>query len=328
MKVLFVHRRPSLASARVRVIALAPHLRALGVECETVEHPDAAFELGRILARADADAVVLQKKTPNLLEGLAWRSCRVPLVFDFDDAVLFRVRPKQGTWESPTRRARFERALARATAFACGNEYLASFCQPSGKPVLLAPSTVPTDVPQARGPAPGAPLRLGWIGAPHNLHELEALGPTLRVLAREIDLVLTVVSAESLELDGVRVEHVPWKLETQEEEIARFDVGLMPLVDSPWTRGKCGYKLLQYMAAGVPAIASPVGANRDIVTHEDNGLLAESPADFGRAIRRLWEAPELGRRVGLAGRATVASRFARPVVARAWAEFLSRLATS
>lgn len=332
MKVLFVHREPSLASARVRVLNLVPFLEARGIRCETAPFPVGRFrgtQLRALLAGSDADVVVLQKKLPSWLDGLAWRACPVPIVFDYDDAILFRQTPREpGGFESATRRRRFQRALRLADGFACGNEYLASFCRAGAKPVLLAPSAVPLDVPQVDPARSSVPPRVGWLGAPHNLGELRSLEPALRDLGGRRDFTLVVISQAGLQMEGVRVEHVEWSLASQERDVASLDVGLMPLVDSPWTRGKCAYKLLQYMAAGVPAVASSVGMNADVIEHGDNGLLADSHADWSRALDELLGDPELARRLGDAGRRSVEDRFGYETLARSWKAFLEDLANA
>ncbi len=324
-RVLFVHRGADLASARVRVLQLLPHLSALGVEGTAVPFPRSPSSLAKLLATRDVDVVVLQKKAPTAVEALAWRACRVPIVFDFDDALPFRQSPRGGSHDSPTRRRRFARALSLANAFACGNEYLASLCRPRGRPVAVVPSAVPLEVPRAEPLAGEGPVRIGWLGAPHNFAELRSLEPALRDLAQRRDFVLVVVSEEPFEMPGVPVEHVPWQLASQEEEIARLDVGVMPLVDSPWTRGKCAYKLLQYMAAGVPAVASPVGMNTEVVRHGENGFLAESPSQWVRALDELASDPALARRLGDAGRRTVEADFGYDRVAGLWKGLLAEV---
>jgi glycosyltransferase involved in cell wall biosynthesis len=327
MKILFVQREPSLASARVRVQGLVPHLQELGVDCTTAVHPGGPAGLRTLFAaNADVDAVVIQKKLPSLVDGWAWRTCQAPLVFDYDDAIPFRQEPRAGRYESATRRRRFDRACALADGFTCGNDYLASLCAPSGKPVLVAPSPVPLDVPQVSSTSRSGPSRVGWIGAPGNLESLRATAPALRELSRRRELVLVVISQTSLEMDGVEVQHVPWTLDSQESAIAGLDVGIMPLEDSPWSRGKCAYKLLQYMAAGLPTVASPVGMNAQVVTHGENGLLARSPTDWVDALDALLSDPVLYGRLGAAGRETVERGFSYPVQARRWKEFLGRVA--
>jgi glycosyltransferase involved in cell wall biosynthesis len=332
MRVLFVQREPSLASARIRIQGLAPYLQELGASCTAAVHPSGPAALRALFsAHRDADVVVLQKKLPTLVDGWAWRTCRAPLVFDYDDAIPFRQEPRGGSYESVTRRRRFDRACALADAFTCGNDYLASLCNAPGKPLLVAPSPVPLDVPRVSSADRPGPSRVGWIGAPGNLDSLRAIAPALREISRRRDLVLVVISETGFdetasEMEGVLVEHVPWALASQERAIADLDVGIMPLDDSPWSRGKCAYKLLQYMAAGLPTVASPVGMNAQVVTHEENGLLAASRDDWVAALEALLSDPTLRARLGMAGRETVERRFSYPHQARRWYDFLEQVA--
>ena len=328
MKVLFVHREPSLASTRVRVLALVPHLQARGLECATARHPGNVLALTGLLSRAAgrADVVVLQKKLPSAGAGLAWRRCAPPLVFDFDDAIWLRQVPRAGSHFSRTRAARFARACRLADAFTCGNEHLAARCGAGGKPLLVAPSPVPLDVSRAVPGSHGGPLRIGWIGSPGNLPELAALAPALRDLATRRRFVLVVISERSLDLAGIDVEHVPWTLASQERALAALDVGLMPLADTPWSRGKCAYKLLQYMAAGLPVVSSPVGMNTRVVRDGENGFLAKDAGEWSRALERLEGDPSLRARLGQAGRRRVEAEFGYAAQAARWQAFLEQVA--
>ena len=326
MKILFIHREPALASARVRILGLVPHLEMLGVRCETHEHPVSALGLRALLSsRHGADVVVLQKKLPSFADAIAWRASSVPIVFDYDDAILFRQQPRGGSYHSATRERRFARACRLADAFVCGNEYLAGFCRPHGKPVLVAPSPVPLDVPRGIPGRFGDPVRIGWIGSPRNLDALETLASPLRELARRRRIVLVVVSEASFELEGVPTEHVPWELAYQEQVLANLDVGVMPLEDSPWARGKCAYKLLQYMAAELPVVASPVGMNSELVDDGRNGLLAATSDEWGSAVDRLLTDAELAGKLARAGRETVEAGFGYPAQAARWRDFLAGL---
>ena len=137
--------------------------------------------------------------------------------------------------------------------------------------------------------------------------------------------MLVVISEESPDLPGVSIEHIPWSLATQERDLASLDVGVMPLADSPWSRGKCAYKLLQYMAAALPVVASPVGMNTQVLVDGENGLAAASEDQWVEALTRLVCDPALSERLGAAGRRT-AERYGYPATAARWDPFLRRLA--
>ena len=144
---------------------------------------------------------------------------------------------------------------------------------------------------------------------------LEQLRPALRELAAQISFRVILIGAAPGSLPGLPVEHVVWSPETEAAELARCDVGLMPLPDLPWERGKCGYKLIQYMASALPVVASPVGANREIVVPGETGFLAETDADWIASLSRLAQDPELRRRMGAAGRRRVTEHYSLEVAA-------------
>jgi glycosyltransferase involved in cell wall biosynthesis len=188
-----------------------------------------------------------------------------------------------------------------------GNDFIAERARQAGaRRIEIVPSVIDLDryPPPPAAPGERRPLVAGWIGIPLNAHYLHAIAPALRQVADRVRLHI-VGGAPPAALAGLPVESFPW---TEDSEIARiggFDIGIMPLDDTPWERGKCAYKLLQVMAAGLPVIASPVGANRTVVQHEVNGLLAETPQQWAAALDRLAGDPALRFRMGQAARRTV-----------------------
>ena len=191
----------------------------------------------------------------------------------------------------------------------------------------ILPSAVPSDVPQ-HSPAGGGPLRVGWIGRASNLRYLAPLARALRRVAERTPLELVIVSDAALELHGVETRFVPWSLAREAREVAAFDVGVMPLaLAGPWSRGKCAYKLLQYMAAGVPAVASRVGMNETVIRHGENGWLASDEDDWVEALSSLASDPEAAARMGRAGRATVEASYSIEAVAAQLARFLDTLSS-
>lgn len=329
MNVLILALDPALASSRLRALGLAPELRALGVEAEVEPYPRGFGAHLRLARRmAGRDAVVVQKRLPSPFEARAWRAAGVPVVFDFDDALPFRQRPKRGSYDSAQRRRRFARALDSAAAVAAGSASLAALVERPGKPLAILPTPVPLDVPQrdhARASGPLRPLQIGWIGGSGNLGELDPLAPALRALAAARPLEVVVISDAPWAAAGVPARHVPWSAGGQAQALAELDVGLMPLSDNPWNRGKCAYKVLQYMAAGVPAVASPVGMNAELVRHGENGLLAADLDAWRAALEALAADPALRARLGAAGRATVAGGYSPSALAARWKVFLERV---
>ncbi len=329
MRLLLVYQDSRLASSRIRIQQMAPHLEALGARTEVVQYPGSLADKRALLQRAArADVTILQRKLFPYFDSFLWRMMPRPVVFDFDDAIMFRDHLVRGSYVSRTRRRRFRRIVGLCGAFICGNDYLASFVAGTGKPVLVAASPVPIDVPRRARNRGAGPPRIGWIGSRGNLDALASVRGPLERLARKHDFVLTVIADAAPRLDGCRIEHIPWRLDSQAAELARLDVGIMPLVDSPWTRGKCAYKLLQYMAAAVPSVASAVGMNASLIVHEENGLLATTDDEWVTALGRLLADTELRAELGAAGRRTVENGYSYQIVSRRWMEFLEQVVSA
>ncbi len=286
---------------------------------------------GRFLARLvelraarGAHLVVVEHQLfpylPDLGERLLRRSA-TPWILEFDDAIYL----------TRFHRAKIARLCRLADRVVVGNRFLAEFAARHNAAVAVVPTTVDLarfTPRRPRAPAAGAPLVVGWIGLPYNFPALALLEAPLRELAVEVPLVLRVVSAGRPRLAGVPLEAVAWSLQGEAEQIARFDVGVMPLPDDEWSRGKCGLKILQCFAAGVPVVASPVGVNAELIEHGRNGLLASSAADWQRHLRALARDPELRARLGQEGRRTVEAGYSAsawaPRIAGLWQEVARR----
>ncbi|HYG25777.1 MAG TPA: glycosyltransferase family 4 protein, partial [Caulobacteraceae bacterium] len=157
-------------------------------------------------------------------------------------------------------------------------------------------------------PMPGR-VTVGWIGSPATAHYLAPLEPVLSELAEETGLRAVAIGATV----GSLFEVVPWSEDGEVEALADLDIGVMPLADSPWERGKCGYKLIQYMAMGLPVVASPVGVNTTIVRHGENGFLAANDDEWRTHLRALASDPQLRETMGRAGRRMVEETYSLQV---------------
>jgi glycosyltransferase involved in cell wall biosynthesis len=194
-----------------------------------------------------------------------------------------------------------------------GNDTLAEYARRHAPAVSVVPTTIDTDlyVPRPAKRDPG--LVIGWMGSYSTGPYLERLRTVLPRLARRFRFRFLAVGARGFEVDGVDIEVRPWRAETELQDLGQLDIGVMPLPDAPWERGKCGLKALQYMALGVPAVVSPVGVNRSIIAHGQNGLLADTEEDWERELGRLLADVSLRRQLGQAGRLTVEHDFSARV---------------
>ena len=250
--------------------------------------------------------------SPRFEVLLLWRKMtQSKLIFDFDDAV-FLSYPR-GT-----------RALCQAADFVfVANEFLAEYARRFSKKVFVLPTSIDLDVyrrPKVATSKPSVPV-IGWIGTPSNFGYLRLLTRPLLRLRRSHDFVLTLITDQSqrhrLDLpEDLPLRIVPWTLDDFVENLTTFDVGVCPLPDEPWTRGKSGYKVLEYMALEIPPVASPVGRIADLITPGVDGVLAGTEEEWHAHLRELLENPKLRVEMGRAARKTVEARFSMDAVAR------------
>lgn len=243
-----------------------------------------------------------------------------PYVVDFDDAWFHHYDRNRWALVRRLLGDKLDRVMRRAALVTVGNRYLADRADLAGaRAIEIVPTVVDlarypvTDpsagAPPSEGTPSEKPVVIGWIGSPMTDHYLGLIAEPLRRLAAERAPRLCLIGASQGVLADLAPEHHVWREDTETQRIADFDIGIMPLADTPWERGKCGYKLIQYMACGKPVVASPVGVNRSIVEHGVNGFLADTPEEWAAALNRLAADPDLRRRLGAAGRAKVEVRY-------------------
>ncbi|MFY9607522.1 MAG: glycosyltransferase family 4 protein [Blastocatellia bacterium] len=279
------------------------------------------------------DAVLVHRAAclagPALLERAIALS-RKPVIFDFDDAIYLlhttSANEPFGWLKFPGKTASICRASAHVVV---GNSTLAEYARRYNRQVTIIPSSVDTEhyCPRPKQPSSGLVV-VGWMGSSTSQTHLEAFAPVLRDLCARRRIVLRVVSDREPELPGVRLEWRRWSAETEVSELAGFDIGIMPMPDDQWARGKCSMKALLYMSMGVPAICSPVGANREVIDHGGNGLLATTSQEWVASLDRLLANPTERERLGLAGRETVEQRFSMAHCAASFARVVEQAVES
>jgi glycosyltransferase involved in cell wall biosynthesis len=238
----------------------------------------------------------------------------IPFVFDFDDSVWVRYVSPANPLFSRLRFPGKTAALCRqARHVLAGNAFLAAYARRFNDRVTLVPTTIDTDRYRPPARRAGEVPVIGWTGSYSTARYLEPLAPVLQRLRRRHRFRLVVVGAPPPRIDGVEVETRPWRSESEVLDLSDFEIGVMPLSDTEWERGKCGLKALQYMALGLPAVVSPVGVNREIVRDGENGLLAATAQDWEASLERLLTDPGLRRRLGDAGRRTVETEYSARV---------------
>lgn len=262
---------------------------------------------------ADFDAAYVFREAallgPAIAERLLARS-GVPYVYDFDDAVWVRYVSPANSYLSYLRFPGKTATLCRlARHVLAGNAFLRDYALQYNPAVTVVPTTIETATYRPLPVrAPHRPV-IGWTGSYSTEQYLALVRPALERLRARYDFKLVVVGGGTFTAQGVEVEHRPWRSATEVADLADFDIGIMPLPDAQWERGKCGLKALQYMALGVPVVVSPVGCNTEIVEHGRNGFLAATSGQWQELLGRLLEDATLRLALGEAGRKTVEASY-------------------
>lgn len=319
------------ASSRLRTLQYLPALRDAGLQVDLAPLLEDSYVTGLysgsistlgvtraylrhlqcLIFRRHYDVLWVEKELfpwlPAAIE-LALIPSRTALVVDYDDAVFHRYDEHRSGTVRKALGHKIDAVMRRANLVTAGNDYLAQRALDAG---CKRVEWLPTVIDLKRYPAQTATVRkagpvvVGWIGSPSTAPYLQMVVPALVELARTHDIRCVAIGARPDQLTGTPFEAWEWTEATEVSLLQQLDIGIMPLPDAPWERGKCGYKLIQYMACSVPVVASLVGVNRDIVRVGENGFLATTMGEWMDALATLVTDPELRARLGAAGRRQV-----------------------
>jgi glycosyltransferase involved in cell wall biosynthesis len=302
-------------SFRYRMSTLVGPLEAAGWTVRLESFPSGRYGVRtwerRELLRRSSVAVLHQIKLSGA-EARLFAAFASRRIFDFDDAIYVRKprhlgEPADDSW---WRRRKFAATCRRVDVVAAGNEVLAAAAAPYARRIVTLPTALDASIYRATSATQVDPPTIAWVGNPENLVYLEILRPALaRLAARHPALRLRVICSEFPDWPEVRIEQVRWSPAAEIAALAGAHIGVMPLTDDEWARGKCAFKLLQYMAASLPCVASPVGANAEAVIEGRTGYHARDASEWEHALERLIGSAELRARLGAAGRAHLESRY-------------------
>jgi glycosyltransferase involved in cell wall biosynthesis len=315
---------------RFRVSAFRTALESAGHSLDILPLPRRPWDWLRLTrSLAAADVVILQRKLLPAWQLYLLRRAARQLIFDFDDAVFLRDSYALRGFHSARRRRRFAAIVAAADRIVAGNAFLRE--QASRATSLDRVHIIPTCIdPAAYQVAEHRNKKLGiqliWLGSSSTLRGLERAAPLLETLGEKCPgLRLKLVCDRFLTLDRLAVETCPWSERTEREALASADVGIGWVPDDLWSRGKCGLKILQYMAAGLPVVANPVGVHTEMVRPGITGFLATSSSQWVDAVRRLAASADLRGELGEAGRQRISSRYSVAHGAGLWLNLLDEL---
>jgi glycosyltransferase involved in cell wall biosynthesis len=321
-------------SSRYRIYQFEPFLAEAGIEVDVQPLHDRTYLAGRFrgdrapafylierIARRIAalfsarkyDLVFIQKEIfpylPGVVESLLYRA-GVKTVLDLDDAIFLFYERASSAMKRRLLSRKIPRVISKCGLVLAGNGYLESYARKFNDNVVLFPTVVDTGrfTPDPGRGAHRTPV-VGWIGSPETVRFLDDIVPALESASRRVKFSLSLVGADGVSVNGVTVESKPWSEKDEADDLRRFDVGIMPLPDTEWSRGKCALKLLQYMSTGVPAISSSQGSATEIVADGANGFLADNPEDWTRRLTELLKDEHLRKKIGDNGREWVVNHY-------------------
>jgi glycosyltransferase involved in cell wall biosynthesis len=317
------------ASTRQRVLQYLPHLQRAGIDVEVHPLLDADYvrslasgtapskaaiaeayarRFAQLLRQKEADLIWVYAELfpwlPAMVERLAFRSGK-PVIYDFDDAFFHPYDDHPNRAVRGLLSGKLVPLIEGATAVCAGNAYLGDYAARFNSSVAILPTVVDIDDYRPASGLADRPLTIGWIGSPSTWGFVRPLLPLLAEMCRTRGVLFSAVGAGSAaevdRFDGLTF--TPWSEAGEIAAVQAMDIGIMPLPDEPWARGKSGYKLVQYMACGLPVVASPVGVNSSIIDEGATGFLARDPAEWRTALGRLIDDEDLRRSMGAKGRA-------------------------
>ena len=318
---LFLSKGEKSASTRYRAVQYFPLLSAAGFSVAHADMAGKGLPSALLRARKAGVVIVLRKTLPTPLLWLL-RRCSRRLVFDFDDAVFSNTDGSH----SPTRMQRFAAMLKACDLAFAGNAFLADKARQYNANVVQLPTSLDVARYRAEGQKPSDFFDLVWIGSRSTRKYLDAVIPALREAGHHLpNMRLKVIADFQLQGVGFPVINVPWREESEVAELASAHVGIAPMRDDDWTRGKCALKVLQYMAAGLPVVSSPAGVNAEVVESGKTGLLAEGETQWCESLASLANDRAMLEAFGVAGRAKVAAHYDRAVVGQRMLAAINRL---
>jgi glycosyltransferase involved in cell wall biosynthesis len=313
--------------ARYRLRAFAPHLEAAGHSLRLQPLPrDWWGRLAALRSCGDADAVILQRKLLSRPEIALLRRNARRLWFDIDDALWLRDSYSGKPFFSRKRVGRFRKIVRSSEVVVAGNSYLADYATSEGaRETAVIPTCVDVHkYPLAKHDSTAA--ELVWVGSSITLRGVEAITPILNAIGDRVPEVrLKLVCDRFFQPGRLPVVERAWSEASEADDIAASDIGISWIPDDPWSRGKCGLKVLQFMAAGLPVVTNPIGVHMEMVVPGKTGFLATTESEWVQAIDALAANPDLRRRMGAAGRKLVEERYSVAAGAALWLKMIASL---
>jgi glycosyltransferase involved in cell wall biosynthesis len=246
---------------------------------------------------------------PPIYEWLLTKILRKKIILDFDDAIW--MSDEKNKLKKLLRYPSKTTSIIRwAHKVSCGNHYLAAYAMNFNPNVFVIPTTIDTEGlhNQLKKHQQGA-LTIGWTGSHSTLKYLEPIVPVLQKLEQQYHFTFIVICNKDPKINLKNYTYYAWNINTEIEDLLKIDIGIMPLPNDEWSKGKCGFKALQYMSLGIPAIASPVGVNVEIISDGENGYLCDTEKQWLNTLEKLLNNETLRTEIGLKGKLTIDNNF-------------------
>lgn len=247
---------------------------------------------------------------PPLFEYIISRIMKKKVIFDFDDAI-FLTDDNQGSGIKRLikHRSKIASICRWATKVSCGNNYLAEFAKQYNHRVQIIPTVVNTNLRHNRLKDQTSGLTIGWTGSHSTLIYLEEIYPYIGKLQEEFNFEFIIIANRDPQPSNIRYRYISWNESTEIQDLLQLNIGIMPLSDTEWSRGKCGFKAIQYMALGIPAVVSDVGVNREIVDDGLNGFIISKPEQWYSTLKKLLHDQDLRIQMGKQGREKIIQQY-------------------
>jgi glycosyltransferase involved in cell wall biosynthesis len=324
MKLLILANNLNRAGFRQRIAVYLDSLRSNGIECEVAKLPSGSLARRKLFKHAaDFDGVLLHKKGLNPFDAFWMRRYSRKLIYHFDDAIMYSTKTPDRY--SPSHFRPFRRSVKLADMVIAGSSYLAEHALKFNPNVKVLPSGIKvSDYIYDRPLKNDDKTRLVWIGSESTLCYLAEIKPTIEEIGiRFNNVTLRIICDDFFDLQNMEVEKCQWSKETRAPNLATSDIGLAPLPDNPFTRGKCCFKILEYLSCSLPVVASPVGAHSGHIRNNTNGFLAKDTDEWVNRITQLIENPKLRKQIGEQNLALV-KNFDISIIGKQLAEMITK----
>ena len=316
MKIIFLIQGKNVAASRYRVLQYLPFFQANGFDTEVFEFPRHMTGWPSLLGHfKKADVVFVQRKRLPRSVLLILKRLKKRIIYDFDDAVMFKNSLSKNPY-SLRRTMSFKRMLRYTDLVIAGNEFLKEEAEEYHKNVQVLPTPIDAERYREKEFRERDTVNMGWIGDHGSIHYMESYKDVWEAIGRKYShVVLTIICDTFIETTDISLRKIPWSYEQEIDDLVSLDIGLMPLFDDLWSKGKCGFKIIQYLGVGVPAVCTPVGINRDVIEDGVNGFWAVTKEEWIEKLSMLIENGSTRAKMGKEGRRKIMDQYSVQVCA-------------